>query len=51
MAEVKQYTEVNNGEVPLILITHTTYENNIKKAVTDVNSTNVAKVVSVIRAI
>jgi len=51
MAEVKQETEVKNGEVPLILITHTTRENNVKKAVADVNSTSVAKVVSVIRAI
>ncbi len=51
MAEVKQETEVKNGEVPLILITHTTRENNVKKAVADINSTSVAKVVSVTRAI
>lgn len=51
MAEVKQYTDVNNGEVPLILITHATREHNVNKAVADVNSTGVAKVVSVIRTI
>ena len=52
VAEVIQEKHSENGKVPVILITHNTHENSVKKAVNDINSTSgIANVVSVIRAI
>lgn len=52
VAEVIQEKQADSGKVPVILITHNTRENSVKKAVNDINSTSeIASVVSVIRAI
>ena len=51
VAQVNQ-EEAGNGLVPLIIITHTTLENNVKKAVNDINAlSGGSKVLSVIRVV
>lgn len=51
VAQVNQ-EEAGNGLVPLIIITHTTLENSIKKAVNDINAlSGGSKVLSVIRVV
>lgn len=52
MAQVIQAKEGAEGAVPLVIITHETYENSINKAVADINSaTEIAKVAAVIRVV
>lgn len=52
LAQVIQESDKNNGKVPLIIITHTTYESNINKAVEEINSAcGIANVASVIRVV
>ena len=52
VAQVIQERNKVDGVVPLILITHETYEKNVKKAVEEINSIeNIASVVSVIRVV
>lgn len=52
VAQVKSDEVKVEGKIPLIIITHTTFENNVKKAVSDINSTaGAVKVVSVIRVV
>lgn len=52
VAEVIQEKQSENDKVPVILITHNTHENSVKKAVHDINSTSgIANVVSVIRTV
>ena len=51
VAQVNQENEKKGGTVPLILITHETYEENVKKAVEEINGGKVAKVVSVVRVV
>lgn len=51
VAQVNQENEKKGGTVPLILITHETYEENVKKAVEEINEGKVAKVVSVVRVV
>jgi ACT domain-containing protein len=49
---IQEQGDAQNENVPLIFFTHTTYENNIKKAIEAINETqDVAKVVSVIRVV
>ena len=43
--------KAENGQVPLIIITHNTFENDVKKTVDDLNASGVANVVSMIRVI
>ncbi len=43
--------KAGNGQVPLIIITHNTFENDVKKTVEDLNASGVANVVSMIRVI
>lgn len=51
-AQVFQERNKVDGVVPLILITHETYEKNVKKAVEEINSIeNLADVVSLIRVV
>lgn len=51
VAQVNQ-EEAGNGLVPLIIITHTTLENSVKKAVNDINAlSGGSKVLSVIRVV
>lgn len=51
-AQVVQENDKTGGTVPLILVTHETREENVKKAVAEINSEKVlAKVVSVIRVV
>ncbi len=52
MAQVIQAKEGAEGAVPLVIITHETYENSINKAVADINSASeIAKVAAVIRVV
>ena len=52
VAEVIQENKKVNGVVPLILVTHETFEKNVNKAVDEINSIeNLAKVASVIRVV
>ena len=52
MAQVIQAKEGAEGAVPLVIITHETFENSINKAVADINSaTEIAKVAAVIRVV
>ncbi|MDE6613023.1 MAG: homoserine dehydrogenase, partial [Clostridia bacterium] len=52
VAQSIQDNEKKNGSVPVILITHETFEDNVKKAVKEINHGNVsAKVASVIRVV
>lgn len=52
LAQVIQESDKNNGKVPLIIITHTTHESNINKAVEEINSAcGIANVASVIRVV
>ncbi len=46
-----QDKEREGGKAPLIVVTHITKEQNIKKAVADINATGLAKVDAVIRVI
>ncbi len=43
--------KAENGQVPLIIITHNTFENDVKKTVEDLNASGVANVDSMIRVI
>ncbi|MDE7082610.1 MAG: homoserine dehydrogenase [Clostridia bacterium] len=44
--------KAENGQVPLIILTHSTFENDIKKTVDEINSaSDVTKVLSVVRVI
>jgi homoserine dehydrogenase len=49
VAQMIQEGENSEGIVPILFITHSTKENNIKKAVADISETEIAKVVAVIR--
>lgn len=50
--QVIQAKDRVDGNVPVCLVTHTTHEHNVKKAVDDINATeNVAKVEAVIRVV
>lgn len=49
--QVVQGEDRSEGRVPLIIITHSTKEHNINKAVADINSTGIAKLISLIRVI
>ncbi len=52
VAEVIQENRKVNGVVPLIIVTHETFEKNVNKAVDEINSVeNLAKVASVIRVV
>lgn len=52
VAQVVQEKDGEDGAVPLVVVTHFTRENNVKKAVADINATfDIAKVVSVIRVV
>ncbi len=52
VAEVIQENKKVNGVVPLILVTHETFEKNVNKAVDEINSIeNLAKVASIIRVV
>lgn len=51
VAQVLQEKGKINGKVPLILITHSTHEKNINKAVAEIDSGNFAKVESVLRVV
>ncbi|MDE5722259.1 MAG: homoserine dehydrogenase [Clostridia bacterium] len=52
VAQSVQDNEKKNGSVPVILITHETFEENVKKAVNEINNGKVfAKVASVIRVV
>lgn len=52
MSQIIQEKEGADGAVPLVIITHETYENSINKAVADINSASeIAKVASVIRVV
>ncbi|MDE7306889.1 MAG: ACT domain-containing protein, partial [Clostridia bacterium] len=52
VAQVIQEDGKKNGSVPLILVTHETRENNVNKAVDEINANGgFAKVVSVIRVV
>ena len=52
VAQMIQEGDGNSGEVPLIFVTHETKENNVKKAIADINSTNdIATVKSFIRVV
>lgn len=52
VAEVIQENRKVNGVVPLIIVTHVTFEKNVNKAVDEINSVeNLAKVASVIRVV
>ncbi|MBE7088896.1 MAG: homoserine dehydrogenase [Clostridiales bacterium] len=52
VAKMVQEAEKENGDVPLIFITHETKENSIKKAIADINASgDIAKLESVIRVV
>ena len=51
VAQVVQGEEREEGKAPLILITHLTKENNIKKAIAEVNATGIAEVSSFLRVV
>lgn len=51
VAQFVQDKEREGGKAPLIVVTHITKEQNIKKAVADINATGLAKVDAVIRVI
>jgi homoserine dehydrogenase len=51
IAQVKQDNERVEGKVPLIIITHTTHEKDVNKAVAEINSGTFAHVASVIRVV
>ncbi len=52
VAQIIQPDEKIDGAVPLIIVTHLTRENSVKKAVADVNANdNIAKVETVIRVV
>ncbi|MCD8039899.1 MAG: homoserine dehydrogenase [Clostridia bacterium] len=48
---IQEDTCSKDGRVPLIFITHTTKEKSVNKAVEDINASDVANVVSVIRVV
>lgn len=51
MERVVQEKDGVEGAVPLVIITHETHENSVKKAVADINATDIAKVEAVIRVV
>lgn len=51
VAQVMQETKKIDGKVPLMLVTHSTHEKNVNKAVAEINAGGFAEVVSVIRAV
>ena len=52
MSQLIQEKENSDGAVPLVVITHETYESNINKAVAEINSAaEIAKVAAVIRVV
>ncbi len=52
MSQLIQEKENSDGAVPLVVITHETYESNINKAVAEINSAaEIAKVATVIRVV
>lgn len=52
VAQMIQEGQSEGGTVPLIFITHITHENNVNKAIADINATpDIAKVTSIIRVV
>ena len=51
VSQVLQDSGRSDGKAPLIIITHTTKENNVKKAVAEIDATGIAKTASVLRVI